>query len=163
MIQTQSTPYLLSDRQWQLIQNVLPSASPVPPRGRPLLPDRACLDGVLYVIVNSIPWICLPAGRYPSYATCFRRYTVWVKNGVWDALLTVLFDDLALRTGVDLWHEWSSWSLSNLKHGRNSGRYSSFRLPEGLNTDEYDHIVGMLFLRSLSAMLEDDKHRRVKL
>jgi transposase len=191
MINTPTVPCILSDHQWQLVRQVLPPSPANRSRGRPLVPDRACLDGILYVIVNDIPWMFLPSdspapdlgvstpglgvpapdlgvptpdlGGYPPYSTCFRRFTTWVKNGTWDAVLSVLFTDLALRTGVDLWGEWSKWSASTLKHGRSARRHSPFRLPDAVCADESDKTVAMLFLRNLSALLEDNRRRRAKI
>jgi hypothetical protein len=139
----------LSDSQWGLVAPLISN--------QPSFPAR--LDGILNVIVNDIPWMFLPADRYLP----FRRYTAWVKTGAWDVILSVLFTDLTLRTGVDLWGEWSKWSVSTHKHGRSARRHTPFRLPDGFCADEYDHIVGMLFLRNLSALLEDDRRRRSKI
>jgi transposase len=54
-----NTP-LLSDALWNLIQPMLPS---IPRRlngGRPRLPDRAYLTGILFVLRSGIPWEMLP-------------------------------------------------------------------------------------------------------
>jgi transposase len=54
-----STP-LLSDALWNLIRPMLPSAPRRPNGGRPRLPDRACLTGILFVLRSGIPWEMLP-------------------------------------------------------------------------------------------------------
>jgi len=54
-----STP-LLPDALWNLIQLMLPSAPHRPKGGRPRLPDRACLTGILFVLRSGIPWEMLP-------------------------------------------------------------------------------------------------------
>jgi transposase len=50
-----STP-LLSDALWNVIQPLLPSLPHRPKGGRPRLPDRACLRGILFVLRSGIPW-----------------------------------------------------------------------------------------------------------
>ena len=162
MDQNQTTHHLINDRQWQIVQAVIPPSPASQPLGRPPVPDRACLDGILYVIVNHIPWMYLPPDQFTPYATCFRRYTAWVKNGSWEAILFTLFDDLSLRTGVDLWREWSRWTLASLK-SNSTGRKAPFRIPATIREDPYDYTIGMLFLRSITAMAADDLHRKVKI
>ena len=54
-----STP-LLPDALWNLIQPMLLSPPPHPKGGRPPLPDRACLIGILFVLRSGIPWEMLP-------------------------------------------------------------------------------------------------------
>jgi len=54
-----STP-LLPDALWNLIQPMLPSPTPRPKDGRPRLPDRACVTGILFVLRSGIPWEMLP-------------------------------------------------------------------------------------------------------
>ena len=38
------------------------------------------MDGILSVLRTGAPWADLP-DRFPSYATCFRRFSTWVKDG----------------------------------------------------------------------------------
>jgi hypothetical protein len=54
-----STP-LPPDALWNLIQPLLPAVPLRPKGGRPRLPDRACLTGVLFVLRSGIPWGMLP-------------------------------------------------------------------------------------------------------
>lgn len=61
---------------------------PPPPRradgqGRPVEhDDRAVMDDVLWILRTGAVWADLP-NEYPSYATCFRRFRGWVKDGDW--------------------------------------------------------------------------------
>jgi transposase len=47
---------LLPDALWNLIQPLLPPALRRPKGGRPRLPDRACLTGILFVLRSGVPW-----------------------------------------------------------------------------------------------------------
>lgn len=49
-----STP-VLSDDLWNLIQPLLSPSLHRPKGGRPRMPDRACLTGILFVLRRDIP------------------------------------------------------------------------------------------------------------
>lgn len=93
----------LTDEQWAVLRPLIPPAMRrADGRGRPVEHgDRAVLDGVLWVLRTGAAWADLP-DRYPSYATGFRRFSRWVKDGTLERLLTALARDLELRGGIDL-------------------------------------------------------------
>jgi len=71
-------------------------------RGRPRLPDREVLGGILWVLRTGASWHDLPE-RCPSYQTCHRRFQEWRKAGVFGAVLRALAEDLLRqRGGLDL-------------------------------------------------------------
>jgi hypothetical protein len=47
---------LVDDRRWALLEPLIPPALPRPRGGRPRIPDRATLTGILFVMV----WIIAP-------------------------------------------------------------------------------------------------------
>jgi transposase len=59
--------------------------------GRRLLDDRACLTGVLFVVLTGITWHDLPQQLgYGSGMTCWRRLRDWHAAGIWDQLHQLL-------------------------------------------------------------------------
>ncbi len=64
--------------------------------GRKRYDERACLEGILYVLRWGIPWRALPRepGR-PSGNTCWRRLDEWQRLGVWEQLVERLQARLA--------------------------------------------------------------------
>ena len=74
---------LLSDDQWLLVEPLLPKRKRRPDkRGRPPAPNRACLEGILWILQTGAAWRFLP-GEFPSPATCWRRLKEWEDQGVW--------------------------------------------------------------------------------
>ena len=84
----------LSDNQWELIANLFPDPPVGPQGGRPRVPNRPCMEGVLWVLRSGARWKDLPE-RYPSPCTCWRRLREWVDDGrflvAWKRLLAKFF------------------------------------------------------------------------
>jgi transposase len=63
---------LVSEGLWEVIGPLLPAESPKPKGGRPRVPDRAALEGIVYVLRSGIPWRMLPEEFGCSGVTCRR-------------------------------------------------------------------------------------------
>jgi transposase len=93
---------LVSDALWAVIEPLLPPEPPKPRGGRPRVPDRAALTGILFVLRSGIPWEMLPQEMgCGSGMTCWRRLRDWQQAGVWDKLQRVLLDRLGRRNAID--------------------------------------------------------------
>jgi len=93
---------LVPDALWNLVQPMLPAARLRPKGGRPRLPDRACLTGILIVLRSGIPWEMLPQELgCGSGMTCWRRLGDWQERGVCDLIHFVLLDWLARCERID--------------------------------------------------------------
>jgi transposase len=74
----------LPDASRKLIQPLLPPLARRPKGGRPRLPDRACLTGILFVLRSGMPWEMLPQELgCGSGMTCWRRLRDWQEAGIW--------------------------------------------------------------------------------
>src|SRR5215216_3745088 len=84
---------LLPDDLWVVIEPLLPAEPPKPKGGRPRVPDRAALTGILFVLKSGIPWEMLPPELgCGSGMTCWRRLKGWHEAGVWSALHKALLE-----------------------------------------------------------------------
>lgn len=93
---------LLPNTLWNLIQPLLPPAPRGPKGGRPRLPDRACLTGILFVLRGGIPWEMLPQEMgCGSGMTCWRQLRDWQEAGIWQMIHFVLLDWLARCGRID--------------------------------------------------------------
>src|SRR5690242_11563466 len=93
---------LIPDELWAVIEAVLPPERPRPKGGRPPLPHRAALTGILLVLKSGIPWEMLPQEMdCGSGMTCWRRLRDWQAAGVWERLHRVLLDRLGRAGAID--------------------------------------------------------------
>ena len=78
------------------LENVLPREKPPKTIGRPIIPFRKVLEGVLYILRTGCQWKMLPV-EYGSGSTCHRRFQEWVGSDifkrVWIRLLKI-YDNL---------------------------------------------------------------------
>jgi transposase len=101
---------LVPEELWTIVEPLLPPERPKPDGGRPRVPDRAALAGIIYVLKSGIPWGMLPRGLgFGSGVTCWRRLRDWQKAGVWRRLHRVLLDELGKAGLID----WSRASLDS--------------------------------------------------
>ena len=107
----------LTDAQWQLLEPLIPiSKSGTDKGGRPALPARQVLCGILWILRTGARWKDLP-DRYPSYQTCHRRFQVWVRNGTLGRILRALAKDLECRGKIDLSECFIDGTFSPAKKG----------------------------------------------
>lgn len=75
---------LLSDELWNAFALYLDPPPATAPRGRPRVPDRDCLSGILFVLREGIRWQSLPTALgCGSGSTCWRRFQEWTAAGLW--------------------------------------------------------------------------------
>ncbi len=86
---------LVADEVWNKIEPLLPPVREAGTRGRPPIPNRAALTGILFVLKTGIAWEDLPAEMNCGCGmTCWRRLRDWNKAGVWRQLHELLLADL---------------------------------------------------------------------
>lgn len=101
---------LLPDELRELIEPLLPPEPPKLRGGRPRMPDRAALTGIIFVLKSGIPWEMLPQEMsYRSCVTCWRRLRDWQQADVWARLHQVILDRLGEADEID----WSRASLDS--------------------------------------------------
>ncbi|SRR5713226_7657669 len=106
------TIWRLPDDLWAELESLLPPEKPLGTAGRPVVPFRPVMDGVLYVLRTGCQWKALPQ-EYGSGSTCHRRFQEWVQKGIFQRLWTRLlqrYDDLR---GIQ-W-EWQSLDSAMVK------------------------------------------------
>jgi len=79
------TLWRVPDALWAEVQPLLPPEKPVGTRGRPVVPYRRVLDGILYVLRTGCQWKAVPRA-FGSGSTVHARFQEWVESGTWERL-----------------------------------------------------------------------------
>src|ERR1700757_1909260 len=109
---------LMTNEQWELIEPLLPRPKQRrDKRGRPTAPNRACFEGILWILQTGAAWRFLP-DEYPSPSTCWRQLKGWEEQGVWLKASRTLLGELDAN-GLLRWHEaFLDGSFAPAKKGR---------------------------------------------
>jgi putative transposase len=88
----------LTDREWALLEPLLPPASPV---GRPRLHSlRIVLNAIFYELRTGGAWRFLPQ-EWPPWKTVYHYWRKWRWDGTWERLHTARRERLRVRLGRD--------------------------------------------------------------
>src|SRR5918997_6957031 len=102
---------LVPDALWEAIEPLLPIEPPKPKGGRPRVPDRAALAGIVFVLRTGCPWRLLPKELgCGSGSTCWRRLRDWHGAGVWERLHSTVLNWIGDEGGID----WSRASVDSV-------------------------------------------------
>src|SRR5580700_1188045 len=129
---------LIDDALWSRIEPLLPK----PPRrrwktmGRPPVPDRAALTGILFVLRSGLPWQMLPREMgCGSGSPCWRRLVELERAGVWRRLHETLLAELRRRGRLDQrWTVVDSGSVRAMRGGKKLDRTQPIAARRGPNT-----------------------------
>ena len=117
---------LLPDALWAIVEPLLPPQVPSPRGGRPPVPHRAALTGILFVLKTGIGWEDLPTElNCGSGMTCWRRLRDWQLDGTWDKLHAVLLERLDGAGRID----WSRGAIDSSSVRAVFGGSASARTP----------------------------------
>jgi transposase len=89
-------PSSLTDREWKLIEPLLPAPKLFgrPPRYR----KRDILDAIFYAIRSGCAWRLLPHDL-PPWRIVYYYFMVWRREGLWQRMHDTLRDKVRLRSG----------------------------------------------------------------
>ncbi|MET9762617.1 IS5 family transposase [Streptomyces sp. NPDC006372] len=92
---------LVPDGLWELVAPLLPSFNSRPQGGGTAPCDeRAVFTAVVYVLTSGCAWH-LPETFGVSPATAHRRFTAWIRAGLWRRLHRAVLDELGARGELD--------------------------------------------------------------
>ena len=92
-------PSDLSDREWQLLEPLLP---PPKPGGRSIkYPRREVVNAIRYVLRTGCAWRMLPHDL-PPWRTMVHYFRTWRRDGTWERVHAALRDQVSIAEGRDV-------------------------------------------------------------
>lgn len=85
-----NTVWRVPDDLWLRIERLLPSQKPAGTPGRPALPQRRVLNGILYVLRTGCQWKSLPKEWFGASSSLHTYFQTWQRLGVWQRVFQVL-------------------------------------------------------------------------
>jgi len=87
-------PTDLTDRQWSIIEDLIPEVEPLGPGGRPLVhSQREIVNAILYVVRAGCAWRMLPKD-FPPWQTVYRYFAQWRDDGTVDVIHDTLREEV---------------------------------------------------------------------
>jgi transposase len=108
-----STITKISDELWDNIADLLPYEKPKNTVGRPIIPFRKTMDGVLYVLRTGCQWKMIPK-EYGSGSTCHRRFQQWIKIDIFKKIWIKMLQEYDVKVVGIKW-TWQSIDSISIK------------------------------------------------
>lgn len=120
----------LTNAQWALLEPLIPvKPRRVDGKGRPATSPRSILNAILWVLRTGAPWTDLPP-RFPSFQTAHRWFQKWTREGVIDAIMKALAEDMADRGKLNVEEAFIDGTFASAKKGATrSAKPSGERVP----------------------------------
>ena len=89
-------PTDLSDKAWDLIQHLVPKATP---GGRPeKYPKREIPNGIFYIVRGGCAWRLMPHDL-PPWQIVYQYFGRWQQDGTWQLMHDLLRGDVRMAAG----------------------------------------------------------------
>ena len=85
-----TTLWEVPDGLWEQIERVLPREKRKGSPGRPALPNRQVLNGILFVLRSGCQWKGLKKEWYGASSSLHERFQSWNKAGLWKQIYRMM-------------------------------------------------------------------------
>ena len=103
----------ISEELWDRISALLPTEKPNNTIGRPVIPYRKIMDGIVYVLRTGCQRKMLPS-EYGSASTCYRRVQEWIRMDTFKKIWIRLLKEYDNKKGI-IWTWWQSIDSISIK------------------------------------------------
>jgi transposase len=100
----------ISDKLWDMIDPILPREKPNNTVGRPAIPFRKVLDGIVYVLRGGCQWKMLLPSEFGSGSTGHRRFQQWVQIDIFKKIWIILLKEYDHKKGI----KWAWQSIDSI-------------------------------------------------
>jgi len=85
-----STMWRVPNDLWLRVERLLPPGKPAGTAGRPRLPQRSVVNGILYVLRTGCQWKSMPKEWFGASSSLHAYFQTWQQQGVWRRVFQVL-------------------------------------------------------------------------
>jgi putative transposase len=85
-----TTLWEIPDGLWERIERILPPEKPVGTVGRPALPNRQVVNGILFVLRSGCQWKGLKKEWFGASSSLHQRFQTWNEAGLWKKIYRVM-------------------------------------------------------------------------
>lgn len=118
-----NTLWTIPDELWCKVVVVLPPDKPHGVPGRPALPNRQVLNGILHVLRTGCQWKALKTEWFGASSSIHARYQVWVELGIFERIFRLLVRYYDRRCGIQWkWQAIDSKSVAAPLGGEHTGK-----------------------------------------
>ena len=118
-----NTLWTIPDDLWPQVVLILPPDKPQGTPGRPALPNRQVLNGILYVLRTGCQWKALRTEWFGASSSIHARYQAWVELGVFERLFRLLLMFYDRRRRIQWrWQAIDSKSVAAPLGGEHTGK-----------------------------------------
>ena len=85
-----TTLWEVPDGLWEKMERILPAEKPAGRVGRPALPNRQVVNGILFVLRSGCQWKGLKKEWYGASSSLHERFQSWNEAGLWKKIYRVM-------------------------------------------------------------------------
>ena len=116
----------IPDALWERIDLVIPIYEASPKGGRPRLPMRNVVTGILYVLATGSQWKAMPR-EFGSGSAIHAYFQAWVEEGVFEELWQLALSEYDALKGIDWKWQTMDGAMTKAPLGGEKNRQKSDR------------------------------------
>lgn len=106
----------LTDKQLDMLCELLPDHPPRPKGGRPRVDKRKAIEGIFWILDNGAKWKDLPT-EFGTKSSVHRAFQRWVQMGAFETMLSEIGSMIEDRQGFKLYECYVDGTFSKAKGG----------------------------------------------
>ncbi len=125
--EAEPTMWCIPDDLWEECRGLLPPEKAAGTPGRPVVPFRRVLDGILHVLRTGCQWNALNATGICSSSSAHRRFQEWTKAGVFEQLWALGLQEYDDLKGIEWAYQAMDGAMTKAPLGGEKNRPQSDR------------------------------------
>lgn len=122
----------IPDELWELVGSLFPAEKKEGTVGRPQVPNRKILNGILFKLITGCQWKRIPSEQFGSGSVCHARFQQWVQARIFEKIWGTCLKYYEELKGIDWkWQSVDSATVKSPKGGDLTGPNPTDRAKSG--------------------------------